>query len=107
MTKQTHIEFSAMPWDCPRQGHQQKVILREKQKLRLLRFSDDFVEEHWCTNGHIGFVVDGEMTIDFNGSSSHYKKGDALWIESGEAEKHKVLIAKGKFVELILFEESD
>jgi len=47
------------------------------------------------------------MTIDFDGSSSHYKKGDALWIESGEAEKHKVLIAKGKFVELILFEESD
>lgn len=106
MNEQLHIQFSLIPWEVPRKGHYQKVIIRDQQKLRLLRFTEDFTEEHWCTNGHIGFVVEGEMTINFNGLFKHYKRGDGLWITSGEAEKHKVIIAKDNFVELILFEEA-
>ena len=44
------------------------------------------------------------MQIDFNGIIKPYKKGDGLWISQGENSKHKVLIEKGKHVELILFE---
>ena len=47
------------------------------------------------------------MQIDFNGIIKPYKKGDGLWISQGENSKHKVLIEKGKHVELILFESED
>ncbi len=44
------------------------------------------------------------MEIDFNGPIQPYEKGDGLWIKEGESSKHKVLIEKGKEVELLLFE---
>lgn len=69
-----------------------------------MKFLDNFVEEEWCVSGHIGYVLDGEMTIDFNGTIKNYKKGDGLWIKEGESSKHKAIIKKGKQVELILFE---
>ncbi len=44
------------------------------------------------------------MKINFNEQVQEYKKNDGLWIEEGESNKHKVIIEKGKFVTLILFE---
>lgn len=99
------IKFNNIEWERPSNGVEQKQFLNGNQRIRLLRFYDDFVEENWCVKGHIGYVIDGEMTIDFNGKLVQYSKGDGLWIESDEGSKHKVLISKGKFVELILFEK--
>lgn len=98
------IEFQNIKWEKPKNGVEQKVYSDGIQRIRLLRFLDDFIEEEWCINGHIGYVLDGEMTIDFNGIIKSYKKGDGLWINAGEASKHKAIIQKGKQVELILFE---
>ena len=100
------IDFSNLEWETPSNGVRQKLFLKGDQRIRLLRFYDDFFEKDWCINGHIGYVTDGEMTVDFNGEIVSYKKGDGLWIESGEYSKHKVSISKGKFVELILFEKN-
>lgn len=98
------IDFQNMEWENPKPGVAQKVFASGHQKIRLLRFFGDFVEEDWCTNGHVGYVLEGEMKIDFNGTIKIYKKGDGLWIEKGESSKHKASIEKGKYVELILFE---
>ncbi|MGB0880465.1 MAG: hypothetical protein ACPGTO_07855 [Polaribacter sp.] len=102
--KNKRIDFNSIEWERPSIGVEQKQFLNGNQRIRLLRFYDDFVEEDWCAMGHIGYVNDGEMTINFNGSFVQYKKGDGLWIENGENYKHKVVITKGKFVELIIFE---
>lgn len=96
--------FKDLNWEKPSIGVEQKIVSNANIKMRLLRFNDDFVENHWCTKGHIGYVLDGEITINFNGKTETYKKGDGLWIEAGEDNKHKAIIAKGLFVEMILFE---
>lgn len=101
------ILFKEMPWENPQPGVLQKVIEHQNQRLRLLRFQDNFVEEHWCSKGHVGFVLDGEMCINFNGVMTNYKKGDGLWINAHENNRHKVLILPNKFVDLILFEPID
>ncbi len=98
------IKFESMPWETPHKGVAQKVYIEDTNRLRLLRFNDDFMEEDWCLNGHVGFVVEGEMNVDFNGEMTVYKKGDGLWIPAGENSKHKVIMEKGKEVLLILFE---
>lgn len=98
------ILFNQLPWEKPAIGVEQKVIIKKNKTIRLVRFYYNFIEKHWCIRGHIGYVLDGEMTIDFNGQKQIYKKGDGLWIESGEEHKHKASIAKGAFVELLLFE---
>ena len=98
------INFRAIDWEIPGIGVKQKIYSDGNSRLRLIHFSDDFVEKEWCLKGHQGYVLEGEMDINFSGNKKSYKKGDGLWIETGESEKHKVIIEKGKFVELILFE---
>ncbi|MDP5168655.1 MAG: cupin domain-containing protein [Bacteroidia bacterium] len=98
------IRFEEIPWERPANGVTQKIYATDGQRLRLIRFGDDFVEKKWCMAGHIGFVLSGEMSIDFDGAIQHYRQGDGLWIVAGETSRHKVRIDQGKQVELILFE---
>ncbi len=98
------IPFNKLQWEHPAKGVAQKIHINGNQQLRLLRFSDGFFEANWCTKDHVGFVLEGEMKINFNGQIKHYKKGDGLWIEAGETSRHKVIMEKEGSVQLILFE---
>lgn len=104
MNNKTLIQFDKLQWETPAEGVEQKVYSNGHQRLRLLRFYDNFVEKEWCTNSHIGYVLNGEMKINFNGIVKTYQQGFGLWIEGGEITKHKVIMDKGKQVEIILFE---
>lgn len=98
------IPFKKINWENPDKGVKQKIYYQGNKRLRLLTFKDSYIEEDWCTKNHIGYVLSGKMKIDFNGDIKFYKKGDGLWINAGESNKHKVIIDKGKQVTLILFE---
>ena len=98
------IKFEDLKWTSPSTGIQQKAFKSGSRQLRLVRFYDDFIEKNWCTKSHIGLILNGEMIINFDGELKKYKKGDGIWIEKGLLSKHKVIIEKGKHVELILFE---
>jgi len=98
------LPFSSIAWEQSARGAWQKSYSRGNQRIRLVRFDGDFAEAHWCTNGHVGYVIKGEMTINFDGTLKKFQAGDGLWIEAGTAHQHKVLMEKGGSVELVLFE---
>lgn len=99
------INFKAIDWESPAPGVRHKVFLENGQRIRLVEFSDSFVEVEWCTKGHVGYVLDGRMSIDFDGEWLEFKAGDGLFIPEGEASKHKGSVAKGEKVLIILFEK--
>lgn len=99
------IHFRESDWEYPKKGVAQKVYFHGDRQLRLVRFEDCFREEDWCQKGHIGYVLDGEMLIDFEDRIIQYKKGDGIWIEEATGRRHSIFIKKDKFVELILFEK--
>ena len=99
------IEFEKLDWIQAGSGAKYKEYVNGTQKIRLLEFIEGFVEEDWCIKGHVGYVVEGEMKIDFNGQIVNYSKGDGLWISAGTEQQHKVLIDQGGRVLLVLFEE--
>lgn len=103
--KDYKIVFNNMDWEILGAGVKQKQVLSCSQRLRLLRFDDAFVEGEWCIKGHVGYVIEGDLTIQFAGIDVSYKAGDVLVISSGESNKHKAKIRKGKFVELFLVEQ--
>lgn len=72
--------------------------------MRLVEFSEGFIEPDWCMNGHAGYIIAGEFTLDFNGRQERFKKGDILFIPTGEADKHKAVLKKGEQVLILLFE---
>jgi uncharacterized cupin superfamily protein len=58
-------------------------------QLRLLEFSRDLEHPHWCTTGHLGYVLEGEMEIEFTTGVVVFRAGDGLAIPAGEVEKHR------------------
>jgi quercetin dioxygenase-like cupin family protein len=101
------VEFAPMDWVAPAAGVRYKAFVQGNQRIRLVEFSEGFVEPHWCLNGHAGYVLDGSFTIDYNGQIEHYQKGDVIFIPKGENDKHKVIMQPGGWVQLLLFEIMD
>ena len=96
------IDFGAMPWATPAAGVRCKVHAVGGRQLRLLELGREFVEADWCTKGHIGYVLEGQLEIRFAGSVVGLGPGDGLFIPAGEA--HKARVVTGHAL-LILVEE--
>lgn len=98
------IEFDKLSWNEPANGVRSKTFVSGNQQIRLVEFSEGFVEHDWCKKGHAGYVIDGEFTNDYSGKLERYKKGDIIFIPKGETAKHKAILNKGEKVTLLLFE---
>lgn len=102
---ETHkILFDQIEWHTPHPGARFKVFRDGGRQVRLLELSDEFVEPQWCDKGHVGFVVSGELEIDFSGHVVHFPEGSALLIPAGASHAHKAR-ALTPFVRLFLVEE--
>ena len=98
------IDFSSLQWESPAVGLRFKAVSRAGRRLRLVEFTRNFVEHDWCLKGHIGYVLEGVMEIDFSGEKSIFRPGDGIFIEAGEKDKHKARTLTD-VVKLILVEE--
>lgn len=98
------VEFDKLSWNESAIGVRSKVFISGNQQIRLVEFSEGFVEADWCKKGHAGYVIDGEFANDYSGELERYKKGDVIFIPKGESAKHKAILEKGEKVTLLLFE---
>ena len=98
------LAFKEMEWNSPAVGVREKRFEHKGETIRLLEFSYGFIEQDWCVKGHKGYVIEGSLFIDFNGKRIKYEKGDGIWIEEGEKNKHKAIINEGEKVLIVLFE---
>ncbi|MDH3660038.1 MAG: phosrestin [Alphaproteobacteria bacterium] len=99
------VDFSKLGWRKTLPGAPEKRYARSGRVLRLVRFTDAFNEADWCLKGHVGMVLSGRMMIDFGREQVEYKAGDALFIDSGDNDKHKAVIAPGEEATVLLFED--
>ena len=102
--EQYRVAFGSMPWDQAAPGVRHKVYEQDGRRLRLAEFTEEFVEAEWCVNGHIGYVLEGRIEIDFNGNLVLLEAGDGLFIPAGEEHKHKARILTDR-ARVILVEE--
>ncbi len=99
------IDFKGINWENIEQGVRHKAFIRDNQRIRLVEFSDEFAEKDWCSKGHIGYILEGRLSIDFNGKQVNFESGDGLFIPEGEANKHKGRVSKGEKALCILVEK--
>jgi len=69
-----------------------------------VEFTSDFVEPQWCEKGHIGFVCEGSLEIDFHGHIVIYQKGEGIFIQPGTESAHKAR-SLTSLVRLVLVED--
>jgi len=85
------IGFDAMEWQEVRDGVRQKVYCEGSRQLRLVEFGEFSHEVWWCEAGHIGYVLQGSLQIDFDGQVLSFAAGDGLFIPAGLATRHRGL----------------
>jgi quercetin dioxygenase-like cupin family protein len=105
MMEQYRIDFESMPWESPMTGVRFKAYEQGGRKLRLVEFSKEFVEPDWCSTGHIGYVLEGRMEVNFDGKKEVFGPGDGIFIPAGEKHKHKGRVLTDT-VNVILVEDS-
>ena len=88
---ESRINFDAIPWEVPMAGVRMKAVKRDGKQIRLVEFTKDFVEPDWCEKGHVGYIMEGKLEINFDGRVEVYNPGDALVIPEGEAHKHMAM----------------
>ncbi len=98
-------DFDKLQWESPAPGMRSKSCIRDGKKLRIVEFTDGFVEPLWCEKGHVGIVLSGELEIDFKGKAVRYPEGTAILIPAGAAHGHKAR-AITSVVRLFLVEDS-
>ena len=99
---QYKIDFESMEWEEPADGVRFKAFEQDGRKLRLVEFSKEFVEPDWCTAGHIGLILEGQMEIDFNGKKVVFGPGDGVFIPAGEDHKHKGRVLTDKLKAILV-----
>ena len=90
--EQYKIDFESMEWESPADGVRFKAYEQDGKKLRLVEFGREFVEPDFCTKGHIGYILEGQIEIDFNGDVIVFGQGDGLFIPAGEKHRHKARV---------------
>ena len=100
------IAFDKIPWESPAAGVRVKKVVSGENQVRLVKFSEGFVEAEYCRKGHIGYVVEGSMRLDVDGEMLDFKAGDAFILPpDDDASQHKVVLGKGGSVVLVLVEK--
>jgi quercetin dioxygenase-like cupin family protein len=99
------VSFESMPWESPAPGVRFKACEHNGSRLRLVEFTKDFIEPDWCVKGHIGYVLEGEIEVDFCGKAMVlFRAGDGLFIPPGSEHGHKARVQTDS-VTLVLVEE--
>lgn len=83
------INFDTLEWQSPLPGARFKAYRSGGKQIRLVEFTSDFIEPHWCENGHIGLILEGSLEVDFRGTVVTYGKGDGIFISPGPEFAHK------------------
>jgi glyoxylate utilization-related uncharacterized protein len=99
------IDFESMRWESPMAGVRFKAYEQSGRKLRLAEFGREFVEPDWCTKGHIGYILEGQMEINFDGKVVAFGPGDGIFIPAGEEHKHKAKVLTNS-VKVVLVEDN-
>ena len=97
------IELKQAPWESPMKRLRFKVIKDSRKQLRVVEYSNE-MEPHWCEKGHMGYVLEGQMEIQFTHKKVVFYPGDGLLIPSGKDHRHSAKVLSEKAV-LIMFED--
>ncbi len=97
------IDFPEIEWSQLNEFARQKKVVFGAKSVRVLELDPGFHELDWCVRGHVGYVVEGELKIQFKDRTEQFSSGQGMFIEFGD--EHKAIETKQK-VTLFLVDEA-
>ncbi len=102
------IDFADVDWEPTLNGTARlKRVARGGKVFRLVELTPATQHPEWCVTGHAGFIVEGEMEIDFDGDVQRFRAGDALNIPGGEKDRHRPRALSERALMFLIEEERD
>jgi quercetin dioxygenase-like cupin family protein len=98
------VDFDAIPWTAPAPSVRFKAFREGRRQIRLVEFSEGFVEADRCRKGHIGYVLEGSGRLRFPDREEIAGAGDGIFIPSGEEHRHKLTVLS-KVLKVVLVED--
>jgi len=99
------IDFDKINWDNKSAGMRVKRLLRHGKQMRLIEIGPDSGEANWCEVGHVGYILEGELETNIDGTIERLSAGDGLIIPSGKEYRHKSKAVNG-VVRLVLVDDA-
>jgi transcriptional regulator GlxA family with amidase domain len=81
------VEFDKLSWETPMDGVRCKVRQEGDQRLRLVEYSAS-MPRHWCEKGHLGYLLTGEIEIEFERETRVFRAGHGVFIPDGPQHRH-------------------
>ena len=88
MTAQYKTDFNEIDWESPIEGVRHKCVDRNDLRMRLVEYSKEMAP-HWCEKGHYGYLIEGQMEIEYENAKMIYKPGDGIFIPDGTEHRHR------------------
>jgi len=88
MPFQYKTDFDKLDWESPISGVRHKYLDQKGMRMRLVEYSEQ-MPPHWCDKGHYGYVLEGQLELEFENSKIVFNKGDGIFIPDGPDHKHK------------------
>ena len=99
------VDLDQIAWDNKSAGTRVKRQLRHGKQMRLIEIGPDSGEPDWCEEGHVGYILEGELETSIDGTIVRLSAGDGLIIPSGKEYRHKPKAVNGA-VRLILVDDA-
>lgn len=92
MSEDIHNRFGfhldGLAWRDTAPGLREKKYESGERCFRLLEFRESFREPNWCTRGHTGYVLSGEIVVCIEDQLITYRQGNVLDIPEGIRHRH-------------------
>ncbi len=98
------IDFKNIAWDNKSAGMRVKRFMQDGKQIRIVEITPESGEANWCEEGHIGYILEGQLETNVDGRIERLSAGDGLFIPDGEKYRHKSKAVDG-VVRLILIED--
>jgi glyoxylate utilization-related uncharacterized protein len=78
-----------------------KMHMMGDTKIRLVEYSANYTADHWCDKGHILFVLEGELEIQYKNETCHVVKKGMSYLVGDDSMAHMAVSKEGAKILII------
>lgn len=72
-----------------------RIVQRDDIRIRLVKYSANYLADHWCSKGHIIYSIEGEMETELKDGRKFLLKKGMLYTVGDDSDAHRSYSADG------------
>jgi hypothetical protein len=72
-----------------------RTVKRGDMRVRIVEYSPGYLADHWCTKGHVVFVLEGSFESELRDGSRHILDKGMCYFVSDNTDEHRSYSKEG------------